>query len=276
MRCSVSASLRCVSCQSASSSWTRSSAAPVREHPGRVGQRGEQGAQDPQRRLLAATLEDLAADRAFEPGQPEPAGAGQVAAVTAADHGHRRRPRRRPERVPSGVQRRRPHALQQGADLLHLGDHVDDQLLAAHAEVPQPTPGLVDRLRDVAAQLPGQPGDQHRVLVVGLVEGQVLAAPRPRGLQGLHTHERHPPVGGQLAEHPPPVPGRLARHRHPSKAFGGGPTGGPVQRLAEIPGPALERAPCQHPRVVVAHDDHLLLVGQVDPDDRVLEWNQLA
>ena len=36
--------------------------------------------------------------------------------------------------------------------------------------MPQPAPGLLDRLGHVAAQLRGQPGDQHRVLVVGLVE----------------------------------------------------------------------------------------------------------
>src|SRR3954447_25041958 len=45
---------------------------------------------------------------------------------------------------------------------------------AAGTQVSQPAPGLVDGLGDVAAQLSrqpdGEPGDQDRVLVVGLVE----------------------------------------------------------------------------------------------------------
>ena len=151
-----------------------------------------------------------------------------------------------------------------------------DQLLAAGPQVPQPTPGLVDRLRDVAAQLRGQPGDQHRVLVVGLVERQVLAAPRPRRLHRLHTHERHPTLRRQLANNPPPVPGRLARHRHPGPTLRRGPVGGPVQRPPQVPRAAGECPPRQHLRVVVGDDDHLLLVGQVDPHDRVLDRDELA
>ena len=45
--------------------------------------------------------------------------------------------------------------------------------------------------------------------------------------------------------------------------------GGPVQRRAEVPRLAPERPPRQHLRVVVGHHEHLLAVGQVDPDDRV-------
>ncbi len=73
--------------------------------------------------------------------------------------------------------------VQQVADLLDLGDACGDQLLPAGAQVPQPAPRLVDRLRGIAAQLRGQPGgqpgDQHRVLLIGLVEPQILRPPCP-------------------------------------------------------------------------------------------------
>ena len=122
--------------------------------------------------------------------------------------------------------------------LLHLAAGLGDQLLPPGAQVPQPRPGLIDGLGHVAAQLRGQPGDQHRVLVVGLVEGQVLGPPRPRRHQRLHAHERHLAVGGQLAQHPPPVPGRLARHRHPRPARRRGTGGGPD------PAPTPDPTPC--------------------------------
>ena len=240
IRCSVSASRCWVSRQSSSSSCTRSNAPrPVRGHPGRVGQRGEQ-----LRARSAATASarrgrrSRGVPRASNRARPEAAGAGRGRRrrgrrITR----HGRRPGLGPERLLGGVQRGRPHALEQVADLLDLADRLGDQLFAAGAQVPQPAPGLVDRLRDVAAQLRGQPGDQHRVLLVGLVEGQVLAAPRPRGQHRLHTHERHPPVGGQLPEHPPAVPGRLTRHRHPGEALRCGPLARPSPTPTPDPRP---------------------------------------
>jgi hypothetical protein len=100
----------------------------MRDHPGRIGQGGEQCAQDAQRRLLPAAPADLAAHRAFEPGQPEPAGAGQLTAVAAGD------PDLGAERLAGGVQTRRPHAFEQGADLLDLADRLHNQLFAAGAK----------------------------------------------------------------------------------------------------------------------------------------------
>jgi hypothetical protein len=166
--------------------------------------------------------------------------------------------------VLGGVQGGGPHTLEQGAHLLHLAAHVDDELVAAGTQVPQPAPGLVGRLGEVAAQLRGQSGDQHRVLLVGLVEGQVFAAPGPGGQRRLHAHERHRPFRRELSEDPPPVTGRLARHRRPGEPLPGGSLTGPVQRGTQIPGAAPERATCQHPRVVITDHDHLLVVGQVD------------
>ncbi len=64
--------------------------------------------------------------------------------------------------------------------------------------VPQPAPGLIGRLWQVAAQLRGQPGDQHRVLVPVLAGGQVFGPPGPRAHQRLHAHKRHAAPGGQL------------------------------------------------------------------------------
>jgi len=79
------------------------------------------------------------------------------------------------ERLLGGGDGGGPHALEQVPDLLDAGDVLIEELLAAHTEMTQPAPGLIDRFGQVAAQLRGQSGDQHRVLVVGLVGGQVLA-----------------------------------------------------------------------------------------------------
>ena len=245
------------------------------DHPCRVGQCGEQVPGDPQRRLLPAAPGDLASNDTFEPCPAQAPGAVQVAAVAVQDHGQRRGPGAGPKRLPGGPQRGRPHTLQQVADLLDLGDVGHDQLLTTRAQVPESAPGLIDRLRDVATQLRGQPGDQYRVLLIGLVERQVLAAPGPGGLDRLHAHERHRPVRGQLAQHPPPVPGRLTRDRDPGPALHRGPLGRPVQRRPEVPRLTPERATSQHPRVVIADHDHLLLVGEIDPHDRVADRHQL-
>ena len=71
---------------------------------------------------------------------PEAAGALQVAAVTADDHGQGGDPGGRLERVLRGLQGGGPHALEQVADLLDARDVLTGQLLAAGAEVPQPAP----------------------------------------------------------------------------------------------------------------------------------------
>ncbi len=123
----------------------------------------------------------------------------------------------------------------------------------------------------VAAQLRGEAGDQHRVLVIGLVEGQVLGPPRPRAHQRLHTHERHTAVSRQLADHPPPVPGRLGRDGHAGEAGRGRALAGPLQRRTQLPGAPPERPPRQHPRLMISHHHHLLGISQIDPGDRVTQ-----
>ncbi|SFW92050.1 hypothetical protein SAMN04489730_8352 [Amycolatopsis australiensis] len=97
-----------------------------------------------------------------------------VAVVSAADHAQGCRPGAGPEGLTGGVQGGGPDTFEQGTDLLDLTGHLDDQLLAAGAEVTQPAPDLVDRFGDIAAKLRGQPGDQHRAFLVGLVVGEVL------------------------------------------------------------------------------------------------------
>jgi hypothetical protein len=67
-------------------------AGPVRDHPGRIGERGEQPAHDPQAGLLPAAAGDLAPHRLLEPGRSQPPGAGEVPAVPASDHRQRRDP----------------------------------------------------------------------------------------------------------------------------------------------------------------------------------------
>ena len=96
--------------------------------------------------------------------------------------------------------------------------------------MPQPAPRLIDRLGNVAAQLRGQSGDQHRVLLIGLIEVRSsLRRDHEVSIGCTHTNGM-PAVGGQLPQHPPPVPGRLARHRHPPAS--------PSPRHARRPSPA--------------------------------------
>ena len=71
------------------------------------------------------------------------------------------------QRAPLDLERGWPYALEQVPERLHAGHVLLEQLLPAGPEVAQPSPrrvGLVDRLRQVAAQLPGQPGDEHASL----------------------------------------------------------------------------------------------------------------
>jgi len=227
--------------------------------------------------FLPAVLGDLASDRGLEPGQTQLSGAGQVAAVTIDDHRHRRSPGTGLERLLRGLQRCRPDTLEQCTDLLDLADHVDHQLLATRPEMTQPAPRLIDRFRDIAAQFGREPRDQHRVLLIGLVERQILSAPRVGAQRRLNTHERHTPISGQLTQHPPPVTGGFAGDRHAGEVLprvSRGLAGGPVQRGTEIPRPTPERLAGDHLRVVIAHDNHLFLVRQIDPDDRVRDRHQ--
>jgi hypothetical protein len=75
-----------VSCQSPSTNCTRSSAPARCDHPGRVAERGEQPAHDPQARFLPAAAGDLTPHRLPGPGRPEPPGPREVPQAAADDH----------------------------------------------------------------------------------------------------------------------------------------------------------------------------------------------
>ena len=238
--------------------------------PGGSGDRPEHLADDPQARLGLPATDHLGAHQPGEPVQPEPTGAGQVPVVAGHDHGQRGDPGRRLERLRGRLQRCGPYALEQVADLLHAPGVRLQQLLPPGAQVPQPPPRRVDRLRQVAAQLSGQPGDQDRVLVVGLIDwsgprscGRTPTPPAARTRTTCPGPRRAgpAPATGARSAHTPPSPRRTPPEQ----------PGQPAQSNAatEVPGLAPERAPRQHPRVVVAHHHHLLTVGQVDPHDRV-------
>jgi hypothetical protein len=65
-------------------------------------------------------------DRLLEAGRAEVSCATEVAVVAVGDDGEGGGPRSGPERLASGVQRRRPDALQQVADLLNLTGDLGD------------------------------------------------------------------------------------------------------------------------------------------------------
>jgi hypothetical protein len=258
---------------------------PMRRHPGRVGQGREQAPHDPQARPHPTTTRHLRADSTLEPRQPEPAGPSQVTTVvttttTPTPHhdSHRGDPGSRAKRPLGNLERGRPHALEQVPQRVDAGHVLLEQLLPAGAEVPQPSPGrvvLIDRLGQVAAQLPGQPGDQHGVLVIGLVRREVLGLARPGRGRRLHAHERHPALGRELSRG-----GRSGARRGTSGRHWTGPLTGPAGRASpgrpsHVSRPGTGGWCCQHPRVVVGHDQHLLAVGQVDPDDRARDRDRL-
>jgi len=124
-------------------------------------------------------------------------------------------------------------------------------------------------------QARSQPGDDHRVLRIGLIEGQVLTLARPVHQQRLHAHRRQAPLRGHLIQHPPPVTRRLARHRHRHEPRRGRPGHSPAQQLAQLPRPGTHPPPGDHPRIVIRHDRGLLIIGQVDPHDRMIDGKQL-
>ncbi len=142
--------------------------------------------------------------------------------------------------------------------------------------MPQSSPILIGWLGQVAAQLRGEPGDQHRILVIGLVERQVFGPPRPGAHQRLHAHKRHAALGGQLSHHPPPVTGRLHHDRHPGEPRRCGTRGSPVQRHPQFPGPPPERPPRQHPRLMIGDHDHLLTVSQIDAGDCIAQRHRFT
>jgi len=189
----------------------------VRGDPGWVRQCREHGPDDPQPRPAAAPPGQLPPHRGGEPVQAQPPDPGQVPRAPVQHHRQRRAPGHRPERAPRRGQHGGPGAVGQVPDLVHRRRRPGRQLAAAAPQVAQPRPDRAGPLRLITAQLARQPRDQHRVLRVRLVPGQVLALPRPVDQQRLHAHQRQPPPGRQLIQDPPPVPGRLARHRHRRK-----------------------------------------------------------
>ena len=110
-----------------------------------------------------------------------------------------------------------------------------DQLLAAGAQVPQPAPGLIDRFGQVAAQLRGQPGDQHRVLLVGLVDwsGPRSCAPT-RSASAARTRTASP--GPRRAG---PAPATGARSAHTTTVT----PANPARRRARRPSPTPHPGP---------------------------------
>jgi hypothetical protein len=139
--------------------------------------------------------------------------------------------------------------------------------------VTQPRPGRTGLLGQVAVQLGHQAGDQHGVPVIALAPGIVLALPGPRGHQRLHTHHRHAPLRGQLADHHPPVPSRLARHRDPRKARRARLAQRPFQQFTQLPRRAAGPPPRDHPRIMIGQDSRLPRLGKIDAQDRMITRN---
>ena len=108
----------------------------VVDHTGRVVQRREQHSDDAHAGSLPTSSDDLPAHRRFQPRQAQPAGPGQVCAVTLYHDADRRGPGRGAKRLPRGLQGRGPDAFQQRPYLLDLAARFHEQLRAARAQMP--------------------------------------------------------------------------------------------------------------------------------------------
>lgn len=127
--------------------------------------------------------------------------------------------------------------------------------------------GLGDR-HQVAAQVPGEVGDEGSVLGIGAVPGVVLPLTLPMHEQGLHAHQGDPSTGAPLRHRLPPVAGGLAGHDEPVDVTGLRHLQGEVDHLIHPPRRAAERPPGEHLVARARHHDHLLGLGQVDGEDR--------
>src|SRR6266536_5341530 len=141
--------------------------------------------------------------------------------------------------------------------------------------MPQPRPLRISPLRQVAIQPGGQLTDEHRIAMVGLVEGVVVAFPRPVHRQRLHTHEPHASPVGQPHQRLPPMPGRLARHRHPHEPVFGGMLPSPHQQRSQIVRLHQRDLAGQRHVVVVHQCRDLLVLTQINREHRTVTTNHL-
>lgn len=157
------------------------------DDPGPIGQRDEHRADDAPPDLAPTPARHFAVDRLQKPRKPHPGQTFRPAVAALKHHRQRGAPAVRFERFARAAQHRRPGAFQQVAQLLHVRGGLGDQPFPPSAQVPQSRPVFLCPFRHVAAQVTDQPGDQHGILVVGLVPGVVLALACPADQQRLHT-----------------------------------------------------------------------------------------
>jgi hypothetical protein len=136
--------------------------------------------------------------------------------------------------------------------------------------VPQPGPGRLGPLGQVAAQLGDQPGDDRCVGVVVLVPGEVLGLPGPGHQQRLHTHRPDPVLSGDLIQHLPPVTGRLTGHHDRGEPGLGRPGHSPGDRFGQLPGLRPHRSPGEHLRILITQCADLLVPSQIERQHRRL------
>jgi hypothetical protein len=122
----------------------------------------------------------------------------------------------------------------------------------------------------------GRSRDQHRVLVVDFIPDVVFGLPRTAHQQRLHTHQRHILLGRKLIQYALAMPRRLTPHGHIGETTPAGFLAGPLQHRAQLPGLRSHSLAGQHPRIMIGEHQRLLLIGQVDSHDRVIDPNRTA
>jgi hypothetical protein len=245
-------------------------ARPLGQHSGAVTQRRVDRGGDAHTDPGGAPRAEPGASRVDELALPGRVHRLEVPVLAGQRHAQAGQPRRGRHRVGGRTQHGWPGDLQQVAQLLLARAGLGDQTGAARAQMTQPRPPGAGLLGQVAVQLPGQPGDEHRVLVVVLPACVVLGLTGPGHHQRLHAHQRHTPAGGQLLQDHPPVAGGLARHRDPGEPGRQRRTSRPLQQVAQLPWRAPRPPPRQHTRVVIGQRGSLPRLRQIDPEDRMI------
>ena len=249
-------------------------AGAVRGDAGGTGQRGGHGPDDPQARPDPAPPGQLPPHRRGEPVQAQAPDAARVPGAPVQHHGQRRAPGHRPE--PGCPMRPAPQATRIPADPGPGSPPPSRRSSAGCGALPgdaaAPIPHPRARARNSAAHWPA-----------------ARSAPRPSGptCPGSGPRPRGPGRPAAAARIPAPAPAR--RPADPGPATGARPARtppsptqnppltpghGPVQHLAQLPGPGTDPAPGDHPRIMIGHHGGLRLIRQVDPHDRMSERHQ--
>ena len=150
---------------------------------------------------------------------------------------------------------------------------LDELVVAAGAEMPEPAPVTLERVRDVAVSVRDAAGDDRGVLEVRAVPGEVLFFAAPVHQHRVHAHHLDDSGPADLQHRLPAVPGRFAAHHDPCKPGTERNRQSPINDLLDHPWVTVEHLPAERDRVVIGDNSSLLRGRQIDAHDRQIGPN---